>query len=63
MFSLRFRFPGLRAWLIVIVVIFTMTLLHLGYEPEMALMVVGGAITIAISAIKRLDASSSSRRA
>jgi hypothetical protein len=54
MFSIRFRLPGAGIGILVIVIVFTVALLRLGYSPEMTLVLVAGAIGAAIKAARYL---------
>ncbi|MFI6603487.1 hypothetical protein ACIBHX_45255 [Nonomuraea sp. NPDC050536] len=54
MFSVRFRFPGAGVVILIIVIMFTVTLLRLGYEPEAVLALIAGTVAVAVKATQQL---------
>ncbi|QFY12134.1 hypothetical protein GBF35_41140 [Nonomuraea phyllanthi] len=54
MFSIRFRFPKGRFSVLIIVIVFTVTLLCLGYEPDAVLMLIAGAMAVGVKAAQCL---------
>jgi hypothetical protein len=53
MISIRFRLPGARIGILIIVVV-TMTLLRLGHSPEVVLMLIAGVLAAAAKAVRYL---------
>jgi hydrogenase/urease accessory protein HupE len=54
MFSIRFRLPDAEVGILIIVIVFTVALLRLGYPPEVAFALVAGAVAITVKAARFL---------
>jgi hypothetical protein len=63
MLSIRLRSPRAGIGILIIVIIFMLTLLHLGHPPETVLLIVAGAGAVAVKAARHLAPPAQAREA